>query len=883
MRSIFVLIILLHILPFSAPISVSAQQAPASLDTRYTFTIAPTSLIEALGLLRAQTNARFTYSPSSLPNNQLVQVDAKDQTLPDILDALFTPLAIEYEYIGNQIALRWIPPAQRVAFTQTIRGRVVDQDSHSPLIGANIVVASLNPIRGASTDIEGYFEIPGVPIGRQSLTVQYIGFETAHIRELLLTAGKEIVLDIELAASAISMEMVVVAEELDLIVPLNESAIVSARSFSVEHTQRFAASLSDPARMAQSFAGVSRSEDDLLNEVIVRGHSPKYTVWRVEGIEIPNPNHFGDDGHSSGGVNMLSANMLTNSDFLSGAFPAEYGNAIAGVFDINLRKGNTARPEYTIGFGALGLEGTIEGPFSKKYNGSYLVNYRYSTLGLMTYLDLVKEDVIAYQDLAFKFHLPTRRAGVFSLFGIAGDSFAEELANDDSCNCPDPILFDPEDDDEFERKAIVGLSHRIVLSNKTFLKSVVAAFGKEEREGIYLYKPELSETRIYVDEERSMEKGIRGHLSLNHKFNLRHLLKVGIEGSLLSVDYGFRNRFNNPQGNWVDEINSQRNLGILRGFGQWTYRYNDKWTILAGFHAVHFNLTDETSVEPRLGIKWQASEDKQFSLGSSLHSQIEPFGVYLLSARSYANAGAANRLRLSKSWHNVLGFEKRFKNQIRLKTELYFDYGYNLPVDASAGSSFSVINTYFLYAVYLQSNGLKSTGTSTNYGLDVSFEKIFSNGYYFMLNGSLFDTNFTANNNTKYPGRYNTRYMTNLVTGIEFKLGNKQKDRLGLNTRIVFGGGNRYTPINVADVAKPGFVFDPATTFAAQLAPYFRVDLGINYTMNKSYLTHSVYLDIQNIIHRRNEGFIEYDFRNQTSEIDPQLGILPIMGYRLTF
>ena len=250
------------------------------------------------------------------------------------------------------------------------------------------------------------------------------------------------------------MEMLVVAESPDLHVPINQTAVVSARSFSVEQTQRYAASFVDPARMAQSFAGVSRAEDDLLNEVIVRGHSPKYTVWRLEGIEIPNPNHFGDDGHSSGGVNMLSANMLTYSDFLTGSFPAEYGNALAGVFDINLRKGNTSHTEYTVSVGALGMEGTVEGPFKNGYDGSYLVNYRYSTLGLMAKMNIIEQDLIRYQDLAFKVHLPTRRVGTFSFFGLGGLSHSADFIVETTCLCIDPAPRD--EDEEHESKVSWG-------------------------------------------------------------------------------------------------------------------------------------------------------------------------------------------------------------------------------------------------------------------------------------------------------------------------------------------------------------------------------------------------------------------------------------------
>ena len=788
--------------------------------------------------------------------------------------------------IGEQIALRWVPPQQRIAFTQTIRGRVVDLDTEYPLIGANIIVETIDPIRGASTDEDGFFEIPGLPLGRHTLQVRYIGYEPAQITELLLTAGKEIVLDVALVTSPLTLDMVVVAEAPNLMVPLNESAVVSARSFSVEQTQRFAASMSDPARMAQSFSGISRSEDDMLNEVIVRGQSPKYTVWHLEGIEIPNPNHFSDQGHSSGGVSMLSTNILTYSDFFAGAFPAEYGNALAGVFDINMRKGNTERAEYTVGVGALGLEGTVEGPLGKKYGGSYLINYRYSTLGLLSNLDIVNSDITAYQDLAFKFHLPTKNLGVFNVFGLAGKSYYLDLADDGSCKCPDPINTDSDndDDDEDEKKGVVGISNRLVLSETTFLKTTVAAFGKSQREGSYLVVPELSEESIYYDEEFSEEKGFRGNIKVSHRFNASNVLQIGLSGSIIWLDYNFRTRIHDPFNDWTPQIVTDDRVAIGRGYFQWAYRPSSKFSLHAGLHTAHFGLNKETTLEPRFGIKWQPTEDKIFSIGSGLHSQLEPYGIYFLGTTLPDSLAYSNRsLSFSKSWHNVLSFEKRFAHQMRVRTELYYNRGYDLPVSNLEGSSFSAINTYFLFDIYAASLGLVSEGTSTNYGLDLSIEKLFSGGFYFMLNGSLFDARYSSYDGTTYPSRYNTRFMTNLVTGVEMNTGRQKRDVMGINARVVFGGGNRNTPYNVNYLVDQLPLVDRKNAFSTQLSPYFRVDMGMTYTINKAYLTHNIYLDVQNVINRRNEGFLSFNFKLNRVDIAPQLGILPILGYRLTF
>ena len=495
-------------------------------------------------------------------------------------------------------------------------------------------------------------------------------------------------------------------------------------------------------------------------------------------------------------------------------------------------------------------------------------------------------DITSYQDLAFKFHLPTKRLGVFNLFGLGGTSYFLDEADDGPCQCPDPFRteLDNDDDDEDEKKGIVGISNHLVLSENTYLKTTIAAFGKSEREGAYLIEPRLTDDNIYIDEEFSEEKGFRGNIKFSHRLNARNVLQVGVSASIIYSNYNFRTRIRDPLGPWLSQIRSTERVDMGRGYVQWTYRPSADFSLHAGVHSAHFGLNKETTFEPRFGVKWQPSDDKILSFGTGLHSQIEPFGVYFLGTTFPDSLSYSNRsLSFSKSWHNVISFEKRFPRQTRLRTELYYNRGFDLPVSNLEGSSFSTINTYYLFEVYASSLGLVSEGKTTNYGIDVSFEKLFSGGFYFMLNGSLFDARYTAFDGKSYPSRYNTRYMTNLVTGVEIKTGRQKRDVLGINTRLVFGGGNRHTPYNLNVLINDFPILDRTKAFDTQLAPYFRVDMGINYTINKAYLTHNVYFDVQNVIHRKNDGYLNYNFRQNRIDIVQQLGILPVLGYRLTF
>jgi hypothetical protein len=273
--------------------------------------------------------------------------------------------------------------------TQTMKGTIVDIDSNNPLIGATVVILESDPLKGATTDSEGRFKIEKVPIGRYNIQVSYVGYVTLFLSEILVTSGKEVVINIGLKQVVMQMNEVTVKGYSQKDKPLNTMASISARSFSVEETRRYAGGLDDPARLASAFAGVTTGNlQD--NGIIIRGNSTKGVSWRLEGVEIPNPNHFdGGTIAGSGFVTVFSSQLLTNSDFYTGAFPAEYGNALAGVFDMKFRNGNSDKRESTIQFGMLGLDISSEGPFVKGKNSTYLFNYRYSTFSLMTLLNLL--------------------------------------------------------------------------------------------------------------------------------------------------------------------------------------------------------------------------------------------------------------------------------------------------------------------------------------------------------------------------------------------------------------------------------------------------------------------------------------------------------------
>ena len=773
---------------------------------------------------------------------------------------------------------------QSQELTQTIKGKVIDSDSKMPLIGVNILVKAQDRMIGANTDIDGFFKIKEVPVGRHNIEVTYLGYEPANLNAVLLTSGKELFLNIDLTESTLDLETVVVTARHDKTETINEMATVSARSFSVEETSRYAAAFYDPSRMAQNYAGVTISggSSDLFNEIIVRGNSPRGVLWRLEGIEIPNPNHFGSMGNSGGAISMLSSSTLSNSDFYTGAFPSEFGNATSGVFDLNMRNGNNEKREYAFMFGALGIELAAEGPFSKTSKASYLINYRYSTLSALEAVGLSPTgDVLPkYQDLSFKINVPTAKAGVFSLFGLGGKNSAIFEPE------PDSLAWNDEDDkygfQENQTVGTVGLSHRLILTEKSYLKTVAVASHEGYVDNEYWFD-ESQNYRKVLDEENTFKNNtFRITSSYTNKVDARNTLKTGF--ILSHMDFNFDAKYNddNVLKTYLENKGSTQ---MLQAYAHWKYRFNEKLSLNSGVHYTRFFLNGNQSIEPRAALKWQYNPKESFSAAVGIHSKPEHIAFYLVEETTGGQQRKVpnKNLEIVKSMHAVLAYDRKIGDNMRLKAEVYYQYLYDVPVAADSADIGSIVNVADIWDI-LGPGQANNNGTARNYGLDLTLERFFNDGYYFMLTSSLFDSKYKAQNGKQYNTRYNSNFQMNLLGGKEFKVGKTKKNIFGINGKVLFAGGNRQTPIDLeASIAEGETVLIRDRFLEDQAPNYFRFDIGLSYKINKKRMTHTIGIDIQNVTNRLNVDFAEFDSNSNQIKNYYQTGLFPNFNYRIEF
>ncbi|MEL6941468.1 MAG: TonB-dependent receptor [Bacteroidota bacterium] len=778
---------------------------------------------------------------------------------------------------------------------QNIRGIVQDADAEYPLIGATVTLLNVEPVIASVTDADGSFKLEGVPVGRQSLEIRYLGYETAYLSNLVVTSGKEMILTINLRESTQQLQEVVVKATDAKQQPLNEMAAISARSFSVEETQRYAASLLDPARMAQNYAGVTSSGDDLSNEIVIRGNSPAYVQWRIEGLQVPGPNHFAAKGSSGGGISMLSSSMLTNSDFYTGAFPAEIGNTLAGAFDLRFRNGNNEKREYAFMLGVIGTEVSMEGPFSSNSKASYLINYRYSTLKMLDQVGLSPVDIgdtdLDFQDISFKFNFPTRKAGNFSLFGLGGLTRTGSVAEADTTQWDD--LDDIWTFREDGNYGMLGLSHRYLFpNNQTYIKTVVGMTFDQYLYDDSFFDVERDYERVADEIIEMTDKYFRASVTLNHKFNARHTLRAGGIFSNLGYEFTYDERNLDYQGNYrflygdpFNILSSDGNTNLIQTFAQWKYRISDRWTMNAGLHSMYFALNDNYSIEPRANIRYQLSPKQSLTLAAGLHSQQEHLVNYLADrTRADGSVYQPNRdLELTKAAHFVLGYDHAFSKDVRLKIETYYQHLYDLPLDTSSRAG-SIVNAANVFDVLFGSNVLQSLGTGRNMGIDLTLEKFYSQGYYAMLTASLFDSKFENAKGQIFNTRYNARYNVTALGGKEWNIGKQKQNALAVNGKVIFSGGNRYSEIDWdKSIEQRRVIITEDGIYKNQVRPYSRIDLSARYSINKAKATHSIALEVQNVLNQDNVANVWYDFSERKLREFYQTGLIPNFNYRIEF
>ena len=779
-------------------------------------------------------------------------------------------------FLGAALAMLLFPAVagaqatETATVSQTIRGQVCDVASGEPMIGVTITVENGTTLATVS-DLEGNFIIKNVPVGRHSVRATFIGYEPVLLKEQLVTSGKELVLTLKMRESISELGEVVVKPRVNKQLPLNEMAQVGARMFSVEEATRYAGGMADPARTASMFAGVATG--GATNGISIHGNSPQMLQWRVEGVEVNNPNHFAEITEAGGGIfTSLNGTVLANSDFLTGAMPAEFGNALSGAFDMKMRVGNNTKYEHAIQVGTLGVDFASEGPLGKGSKASYLVNYRYSFLEIAKKIHAINMDkeTLDYQDLSFKLNMPTAKAGTFAVWftGLI-DNYENEVPDISDWE----TLWDMNDSWSHQRNCAVGVTHNYRFKTGGTLHSSVAYTGAYRKLGITNYDEQMAATPGM--EGRNAEWSVIISAQHQHKVSSRYTMQNGFEHRHMAF---------NTWLDWIHEAggplyrvyDSDGYTGLTRLYSSHKVALSNRLSTVAGVNVMWFNLNNQWLVEPRASVQYKTSPTSTLSLAYALNSRKESTDTYFVKEASNEDLG------LTRSHHISMSFAQRLGENAMLKIEPYWQWLFDVPVEQ--GTTYSIIN----HTNFFQDRALVNEGAGRNYGIDLTLERYLKDGFYGMLTATLFKSEYRDAQGQWHHSRQDRGWITNILGGKEWMVGKSRKNVFGVNGRLTLMGGDRYTPIPEGITFEEVMMrpdktipqIDGLDPYNAQKGMNVGYAFSVKYTINKRHTSHHFILEYLQM-----RTFQGQTFNLRTHEIEDQFTSLtfPNIAYRVEF
>ena len=755
--------------------------------------------------------------------------------------------------------------------TQVVRGRVIDANNQHPVIGATVLIADTK--LGSFTQQDGTFKIKNVPVGRQKLVVRSVSYESRVI-DIIVGSGKEIVKTIELIPSIVETGEVKVVADRGGFASINETAIVSSTLFDMDDVERFAGARNDPARMAQNYAGVVGT-DDSRNDIIIRGGSPTELLWRVDGLDIPNPNHFATQGATGGPVNAINSLLLANSDFITGAFPAEYTDKMSGVFDLKTRKGNDEKYEFTGQFGFNGFEFGAEGPTPFE-RSSFIANYRYSFLDLIDKMgfDLGFAGIPRYQDGTLKLDFQIGQADYISLtsiFGISEINIKESEEDDvytgdfDILNGSDLFTLGINWKHLFSKKVFSTMTTGYVYSN--YLTDMDSITTDPENNV-------LSADRWFV--QNSAESYITMKYNLNYLPEKSHSLAIGAESRILKFNLSRKRIADYYDGGelWINKADGN-GLHFL-SFFNWNWRPDADLTVNLGLSSQYHSISKKYTAEPRATLSYRLSEKHSCEFGFGVHRQSLPLSVL------YSNQNNED-LDFMQSVHYIAGYSWQPFGELMLKAEIYYKNLSKIPVEAQERSAWSFLNTGADYgAVTYDDRELKSTGNGKAYGFDFSATKHFTDGYYITGTASFIRQKYEGSDGIERNGAFDNKFVFNLLAGYEWKL--SETHSLDFSGKYIIAGGVPYTPVDPEkskEASRTEHLEDEA--FSLRYDDYSKFDIKVEFRHNYPGFAIISFISAENIFNQNNPLMYLYDVKNDNIKRVNQLGTFIVGGFRIEF
>jgi hypothetical protein len=745
----------------------------------------------------------------------------------------------------------------------SIEGRVVDAQIRAPLPRADVVIASTG--RGAYTDLDGRYRIVDLEPGTYSLTFSYVSYETAVATDVVVKPGAPVIVDQELFFSAIEGATIEVRPSF---FPDDPGTPVSTVTLSREEIRRFPGGLEDVVRTVATLPGVALLNSGGRNDLLVRGGGPSENLYLIEGIEVPNINHFGNQGTAGGALSFVNLDFVDAVDFSTGGFGAKYGDRMSSSMAIELRGGRSDRlgGKATLSATQFGLN--LEGPVAG--SGSFLFSARQSYLDLL-FRALGQPFIPIYTDLNAFAEVDLSPRYQLSIIGLAAlDRIERDLSTEENRVKNAALL------DNSQNRWIGGARLRRLVD-----RGYVDVSLGVNRTDFALAQGDTSQTVYYRSDAVETETALRASTFL--RFANLFDLDTGLQLKNADVENrtAFADSVYDRSGNRVprEELDLPARIDLdasgvkLGGWGELHRRFGGALDVSAGLRVdVYEYLDTPTYLAPRFSARFRATERLQ--LGGS-------FGTYYQSPSYVWIANPVNDgLRALRNDMAVVGFDYLLRDDLNFSAELYAKRYRDLPAGATEGTSHLVLtNTGIGFGGNeddFQSFGyfpLESTGTGNARGIDLLLQKKFSDTPWYGSAGlTLGRSRFTAPNGQTYPGQYDQPVIVSLNAGYVIN----SKWQLGAKWR--YASGAPYTPVYDPALNDGQIQNLPDEYLSARLDAFHALDVRVDRRFSFGSWSMIAFVDIQNIYDHRAQEVPRWDFWNQEIVDRDELGFFPTIG-----
>jgi len=388
-------------------------------------------------------------------------------------------------------------------------------------------------------------------------------------------------------------------------------------------------------------------------------------------------------------------------------------------------------------------------------------------------------------------------------------------------------------------------------------------------------------SRIHVGEMKNTNYSLAFNTYLNTKFSAAHTNRSGVNvtGLFYDLDYNVSSNINSaPPGDVINYATGSGNSMAMSAFTQSSFRLNSRLTANVGMHGQYFRLTEKASIEPRIGVRWQAVPKHAFGLAYGKHSRRESTDYYFVKIDPTADGFVNKDLDFAKAHHLVMSYDWSVSEHLRFKVEPYYQYLYDIPTEKDG--TLSIINHRDFYEMFQWVNG----GKGKNWGIDVTLERYLHDGYYYLLTTSLFESLYTGGDGVWRNTRLNRNYIINTLGGKEWQMGQQNQNILGVSLRFTLLGGERYTPVNeVASKEIKEVVFDYSRAYEIQMKPEFITHFTISYTINRNRLSHEFALKMYNATGSKEYEGHYYNQREDRVEMGLGSVVMPNVSYKINF